>query len=148
MYPNAVDQNRQEGIHPQTVHVHMHQLCACVHPYYPGYRPGPLLAAPFPVQPIARPYNLQHYQYTQFNVSPYNFPLVHNPSSSYNATISQPVSPHQPAITNLEFGPPSRERKSYDGSDSPSPEAGTSGSSGAGTPGAGNSGGGKYKALM
>lgn len=71
----------------------MHQLCTCVHPYYQGYRHPPLLASPFPVQPIPRPYNLQHYQYTQFNVSPYSFPL------------SQMTQPSTPVSSNLERRP-------------------------------------------
>lgn len=120
MYPTSVEQNRQDGIHPQTVHLHMHQLCTCVHPYYSGYRPPPLLASPFPVQPIPRPYNLQHYQYTQFNVSPYNFPLGHSQPIAQPQSIT---SPHHSTSTTLDFGPPSRDRRSYECNESSLPEA-------------------------
>lgn len=115
MYPSAIDQNRQENLHPQTVHVHMHQFCPCVHPYYAGYRP-PLIASPFPV-PLPRPYNLQHYQYTQFNLSPYNISVPHT------NLISQPQQlPNQHHNSTVDFGPPPRDRRNFDSSEIGVPE--------------------------
>lgn len=139
MYP-SIDQNRQDNVHPQTVHVHMHQFCPCVHPYYAAsYRP-PILASPFPVQPLPRPYNLQHYQYTQFNLSPYNLQTPNAISQQHQQqqqqqTQQQPSQQQQqPTTTNpnlnqsnhhhhhntsstIDFGPPLRDRRMYENTD-------------------------------
>lgn len=107
MYPSSVDP-RQEN-HAQSVHLHMHHFCPCLNMVYqycpPPYRP--------PIVSYAqnRPYNLHHYQYTQFNMVPY--------SSQASATVAPqhalniPSSPHHIA-SDAVFGQPCRDRRNLE----------------------------------
>ncbi|KRT81781.1 hypothetical protein AMK59_5524 [Oryctes borbonicus] len=113
MFP-VVDQNRQDA-HPQTVHVHMHQVCACMHQYFPNYRPH--ILAPYHIQPVPRPFNMQHYQYTQFNLSPFNIPLMHPGTPMAQATTLAPST--QTASSTLDFGPPPRDRRHFEAAETP-----------------------------
>lgn len=117
MFP-VVDQNRQDA-HPQTVHVHMHQVCACMHQYFPNYRPH--ILAPYHIQPVPRPFNMQHYQYTQFNLSPFNMPLVHPNTPMTQAATLTPTT--QAASSTLDFGPPPRDRRHFEASETPTQDS-------------------------
>ncbi|XP_022905999.1 uncharacterized protein PFD1115c [Onthophagus taurus] len=117
MFP-IIDQNRHDN---QTVHVHMHQVCSCMYPFYTTFRP-PILT-PFHLQPLPRPYNMHHYQFTQFNMSPMNVPFSNN-STMQNGGIPVAISPNltgtgQNQQPGFDFGPPPRDRRSFDGSENP-----------------------------
>lgn len=113
MYPANGDP-RQD--HSQSVHLHMHHFCPClnmVYPYPSAYRP------PIVSYAHTRPYNLHHYQYTQFNMLPYgtnSATVLPQPSVNLfpNPHLGGPnVAPGADAV----FGPPPRDRRSVEGGD-------------------------------
>lgn len=106
MYP-ATGDPRQD--HSQSVHLHMHHFCPClnmVYPYPSAYRP------PIVSYAHTRPYNLHHYQYTQFNMLPYG--------AASTTVVPQPQlnlfpnphlgGPNAPPGAETVFGPPPRDR--------------------------------------
>ncbi|CAG9763187.1 unnamed protein product [Ceutorhynchus assimilis] len=97
--------NRSEtNPNPQNVHLHMHHVhCNCPGAIYPTYYPAATVGFRAPLPPlvpyhappsVARPY-VQHYQYTQFNMSPFTFPIGSVTGSStcvqYGTTTSSPT---------------------------------------------------------
>lgn len=107
MYPSSVDP-RQEN-HAQSVHLHMHHFCPCLNMVYqycpPPYRP--------PIVSYAqnRPYNLHHYQYTQFNMVPYSSQGSAGVAPQHALNI--PSSPHH-IVSDAVFGQPCRDRRNLE----------------------------------
>lgn len=106
MYP-ATGDPRQD--HSQSVHLHMHHFCPClnmVYPYPSAYRP------PIVSYAHTRPYNLHHYQYTQFNMLPYggnSTTVLPQPPMNLFPNPNLGV-PNAPVGGDAVFGPPPRDR--------------------------------------
>lgn len=113
MYPANGDPRQDNS---QGVHLHMHHFCPClnmVYPYPTAYRP-PLVS-----YAQTRPYNLHHYQYTQFNMLPYGgSSATVLPQSSVGLFPNTHLGgPNIPPNADAVFGPPSRDRRTVEGSE-------------------------------
>lgn len=108
MYP-ATGDPRQD--HSQSVHLHMHHFCPClnmVYPYPTAYRPAIVSYA------HTRPYNLHHYQYTQFNMLPYGGSTTVLQQPPVNLFPNPHMGPTVPPGGEAVFGPPPRDRRSVE----------------------------------
>ncbi|GJQ72069.1 hypothetical protein Trydic_g3166 [Trypoxylus dichotomus] len=64
---------------------------------------------------------MQHYQYTQFNLSPFNIPLMHPGTPMAQTTTLTPST--QTASTTLDFGPPPRDRRHFETTEAPTQDS-------------------------